>query len=84
MQENNFKVNPHSLKTAVSGVEKNKIITRGYNQKDLIEKIRYSVLHQVHQLILLLQELYYLLEINMQELFKKQWNFISLKFLLFI
>ena len=42
MQENNFKVNPHSLKTAVSGVEKNKIITRGYNQKDLIEKIRYS------------------------------------------
>ena len=42
MQENNFKVNPHSLKTAVSKVENNKIITRGYNQRDLIEKIRYS------------------------------------------
>ena len=42
MQENNFKVNPHSLKTAVSKVEKDKIVTRGYNQRDLIEKIRYS------------------------------------------
>ena len=42
MQENNFKVNPHSLKTAVSRVEKDKIVTRGYNQRDLIEKIRYS------------------------------------------
>lgn len=42
MQENNFNVNPHSLKTAVSRVEKDKIVTRGYNQRDLIEKIRYS------------------------------------------
>ena len=42
MQENNFRVNPHSLKTAISRVEKDKIITRGYNQRDLIEKIRYS------------------------------------------
>ena len=42
MQENNFKVNPHSLKTAVSRVEKDKIVTRGYNQRDLIEKVRYS------------------------------------------
>lgn len=42
MQENNFKVNPKSLKTAVSKVEKDKIVTRGYNQKDLIEKIRFS------------------------------------------
>ena len=42
MQENNFKVNPKSLKTAVSKVEENKILTRGYNQRDLIEKIRYS------------------------------------------
>ena len=42
MQENNFKVNPRSLKTAVSRVEKDKIVTRGYNQRDLIEKIRYS------------------------------------------
>lgn len=42
MQENNFKVNPHRLKTAISRVETDKIITRGYNQRDLIEKIRYS------------------------------------------
>ncbi|WP_407374164.1 citryl-CoA lyase [Methanobrevibacter sp.] len=42
MQENNFRVNQHSLKTAISRVEKNKIVTRGYNQRDLIEKIRYS------------------------------------------
>lgn len=42
MQENKFKVNPKSLKTAVTRVEKDKIVTRGYNQKDLIEKIRYS------------------------------------------
>ena len=42
MQENNFNVNPHSLKTAVSRVEKDKTVTRGYNQRDLIEKIRYS------------------------------------------
>lgn len=42
MSENNFRVNPHSLKTKISKVEKDKIITRGYNQRDLIEKIRYS------------------------------------------
>lgn len=42
MQENNFRVNPHSLRTSISKVEKDKIITRGYNQRDLIEKIRYS------------------------------------------
>lgn len=42
MQENNFRVNDHSLKTAISRVEKDKIVTRGYNQRDLIEKIRYS------------------------------------------
>ena len=42
MQENNFKVNQHYLKTAISRVETDKIITRGYNQRDLIEKIRYS------------------------------------------
>ena len=42
MQENNFKVNPHSLKTTISNVEHDKIVTRGYNQRDLIEKIRYS------------------------------------------
>ena len=42
MQQNNFKVNPKSLKTAISRVERDKIVTRGYNQKDLIEKIRYS------------------------------------------
>ena len=42
MQENNFRVNPHRLKTAISRVEKDKIVTRGYNQRDLIEKIRYS------------------------------------------
>ncbi len=42
MQENNFRVNSHSLKTAISRVETDKIVTRGYNQRDLIEKIRYS------------------------------------------
>lgn len=42
MQENNFRVNPHSLKTSVSRVETDKIVTRGYNQRDLIEKIRFS------------------------------------------
>jgi len=42
MQENNFRVNQHSLKTAISRVETDKIVTRGYNQRDLIEKIRYS------------------------------------------
>ena len=42
MQENNFKVNPHSLRTAITHVKKDNIVTRGYNQRDLIEKIRYS------------------------------------------
>ena len=42
MQENNFQVNKHSLKTNISKVEPNKLVTRGYNQKDLIEKIKYG------------------------------------------
>lgn len=42
MQENNFQINKHSLTTAVSKVEPNKLVTRGYNQEDLIEKIRYG------------------------------------------
>lgn len=42
MQENKFNVNPHLLKTAVSKVEKDKIVTRGYNQRDLIEKIKFN------------------------------------------
>ena len=42
MQDNNFKIDRHSLKTAISRVETDKIVTRGYNQRDLIEKIRYS------------------------------------------
>lgn len=42
MHENNFKVNPKSLKTAITRVEENKIVTREYNQRDLIEKIRYN------------------------------------------
>ena len=42
MQANNFRVNEHSLKTAISNVESNKLTTRGYNQQDLIEKIRYG------------------------------------------
>jgi len=42
MRENNFHVSEHSLKTAISNVEPNKLTTRGYNQQDLIEKIRYG------------------------------------------
>ena len=42
MQENNLKFNSKSLKTAISRVETDKIVTRGYNQRDLIDKIRYS------------------------------------------
>jgi citrate synthase len=42
MQENNFNVDPHSLKTAISRIETDKIVTRGFNQRVLIEKIRYS------------------------------------------
>ena len=42
MQEKNFQVNEHSLKTTISNVEPNKLTTRGYNQQDLIEKIRYG------------------------------------------
>ena len=38
MQKNNS----HHLKTSISRVETDKIVTRGYNQRDLIEKIRYS------------------------------------------
>lgn len=41
-KDNNFKVSNHLLKTAVSNVEPNKISTRGYNQRELIEKIRFS------------------------------------------
>lgn len=36
------KNNSRSLKTSISRVEEDKIVTRGYNQKDLIEKIRYG------------------------------------------
>ena len=42
MNENNFRVNEHSLKTSISNVEPNKLTTRGYDQQDLIEKIRYG------------------------------------------
>lgn len=42
MNENNFKVKEHSLKTAITKIEPNKISTRGYNQKELIEKIRFN------------------------------------------
>ena len=42
MSQNNFRVSSRSLKTTISKVETDKIITRGYNQRDLIEKIRYS------------------------------------------
>ena len=42
MRENNFHVDEHSLKTNISNVEPNKIVTMGYNQQDLIEKIRYG------------------------------------------
>ncbi len=37
--ENN---NSRYLKTSITRVEQDKIITRGYNQRDLIEKIRYA------------------------------------------
>ena len=36
------KNNSRSLKTSITRVETDKIVTRGYNQRDLIEKIRYS------------------------------------------
>lgn len=42
MQENNFHIDQHCLKTNISKVEPDKLTTRGYNQKELIEKIRYS------------------------------------------
>ena len=42
MSDNKFKINEHALRTAVSKVEPNKLVTRGYNQKDLIAKLRYS------------------------------------------
>lgn len=38
MQKNNSRL----LKTSITRVETDKIVTRGYNQRDLIEKIRYS------------------------------------------
>ena len=31
MQDNNFKIDRHSLKTAISRVETDKVVTRGYN-----------------------------------------------------
>ena len=34
MQENNFHINEHSLKTAISNVEPDKLTTRGYNRKN--------------------------------------------------
>ena len=55
MRENNFRVNPRSLKTSISKVEKDKIITRGYNQRDLIEKIRYS--DMIYLLLLIVMNL---------------------------
>lgn len=42
MNDNNFKVKEHSLKTAITKIEPNKIVTRGFNQEDLIEKIRFN------------------------------------------
>ncbi len=36
------KNNSRQLKTSITRVEEDKIVTRGYNQRDLIEKIRYS------------------------------------------
>ena len=42
MSDNKFKINEHALRTAVSKVEPNKIITRGYNQENIIAKLRYS------------------------------------------
>lgn len=42
MCENNIKLKKHSLKTAISKIQPNKICTRGYNQEDLIEKIRFG------------------------------------------
>lgn len=36
------KNNSRYLKTSITRVEEDKIVTRGYNQRDLIEKIRYS------------------------------------------
>ena len=44
MQDNNFKIDRHSLKTAISRVETDKIVTRGYNQRDLIEKTAQGIL----------------------------------------
>ncbi|WP_409199765.1 citryl-CoA lyase [Methanobrevibacter sp. DSM 116169] len=42
MKENNFKINHHHLKTAISDIKPNLIYTRGYNQEDLIEKVSFS------------------------------------------
>jgi len=42
MKENNFKINEHYLKTAISDIKPNMISTRGYNQEELIEHISFS------------------------------------------
>lgn len=39
---NNVKVSNHNLKTAITKVEPDKIITRGYNQEDLIEHLSFA------------------------------------------
>ena len=39
---NQFNVSNHNLKTAITKVEPNKIITRGYNQEDLIENLSFA------------------------------------------
>lgn len=39
---NDFKIPKHNLITTISYIEPDKIITRGYNQQDLIENLNYS------------------------------------------
>lgn len=39
---NDFKIPKHNLTTTISYIEPNKIITRGYNQQDLIENLTFS------------------------------------------
>ena len=39
---NQFNVSNHNLKTAITKVEPNKIITRGYNQEDLIANLSFA------------------------------------------
>lgn len=42
MSENNFEIDNHYLKTAISDIKPNEIFTRGYNQEELIENISFS------------------------------------------